>query len=337
MYSIVIDGQEESFPCGGDDSLLRAGLRAGMGLPYECSTGSCGTCKFQLLDGETEELWPDAPGLSERDKRKDRRLACQNRPLSDCKIKMRLDPAAIPQILPRRQMVRLVDIRELTHDMHEFRFSGETAADFLPGQYALLSLPGVTGLRAYSMANLANESGEWHFHIKNMLGGSGSHALFDGVVAPGQEVELDGPYGLAFLRESGRDIVCVAGGSGLSPMVSIARGVAADVRFRERRLYFFFGGREPRDICGEEFLAELPAFAERMSYHAAISEPSVSAQAWTGHRGFVHELVAETLADPLSDYEFYFAGPPAMAEAVQRMLMREHKVPFEQLHFDRFF
>ena len=337
MYRIEIDGQEENFSCDGGDSLLRAGLRAGKGLPYECSTGSCGTCKFQLLEGETENLWPDAPGVTARDKQKDRRLACQNRPLSDCKIKMRLDPAATPHVVPRRQTVRLVESRALTHDMQEFRFASETPADFLPGQYTLFDLPGVTGSRAYSMANLANPAGDWHFHIKYMPGGGASHALFDGVVAPGREVEMDGPYGLAYLRESPRDIVCIAGGSGLSPMISIARGVAGDPRFDGRNLYFFFGGRAPRDICGEEILRVLPGFAERMSYHASISEPSVAAEAWTGHRGFVHELASETLAGALADHEIYFAGPPAMAEAVQRMLMREHKVPFAQLHFDRFF
>ena len=337
MIKVSIDGHEQSFPSDGNDSLLRAGLRAGFGLPYECSTGSCGTCKFELLDGEVADLWPDAPGLTERDKRKGRKLACQNQPLSDCTIKIRIDPAAVPEIAPRRQAVRLVESRALTHDMREFHFTGEAAAQFLPGQYALFKLPGVSGMRAYSMANLANESGDWQFHIKNMPGGAGSEALFGGVVAPGREIELDGPYGLAYLRERPRDIVCIAGGSGLSPMVSIARGVAADAAFSARQLHFFYGGRQPRDICGEDILRDLPGFAERMSFHAAISEPSVAPDAWTGYRGFIHELAVETLAGEMADYEFYFAGPPAMAEAVQRCLMREHKVPFGQLHFDRFF
>ena len=337
MYSIVLEGKDKSFTCGADDSLLRAGLRAGLGLPYECNTGACGTCKFQLLEGETEDLWPDAPGVTERDREKGRKLACQNRPLGDCRIKMSIDPACVPHIAPTRRMVRLMESRPLTHDMYEFRFQADGAAEFLPGQYALFQLPGVTGQRAYSMANLANEAGEWHFHIKNMPGGAGSRTLFEGGVAAGQEVEMDGPYGLAYLRESERDIVCIAGGSGLSPMISIARGVAADSRFADRRHHFFFGGREPRDICGEDILRELPGFGTRMSFHAAISEPSVAPDAWSGHRGFIHELAVETLPGELADYEFYFAGPPAMAEAVQRSLMREHKVPFGQLPFDRFF
>ena len=80
MYSIIIEGKDASFTCDPGDSLLRAGLRAGVGLPYECNTGACGTCKFQLLDGETEDLWPNSPGVTERDREKGRKLACQNRP-----------------------------------------------------------------------------------------------------------------------------------------------------------------------------------------------------------------------------------------------------------------
>ena len=337
MHKISIDGVDENYPCDRDDSLLRAGLRAGLGLPYECNAGACGSCKFELLSGAVEDIWPEAPGLSERDKRKGRKLACQSRATADCTIKMRLDPACVPHITPERQIVQFGGSTAFTHDIAEFHFKGEAPAQFLPGQYALLRLPGVTGLRAYSMANLANESGDWHFHIKNMPGGAGSHALFGGVLTPGDEIELDGPYGLAYLRESPRDIVCIAGGSGLSPMISIARGVAADAAFNARHLHFFYGGRQPRDICGEDMLRELPEFSERISYHASISEPGGDAQAWNGATGFVHELVAQTLSGALLDYEFYFAGPPAMAEAVQRMLMLDHKVPYDQLHFDRFF
>ena len=337
MFSIVMEGKDKSFTCEAGDSLLRAGLRSGLGLPYECNTGGCGTCKFQLIEGETEDLWPDAPGITARDRQKGRKLACQNRPKGNCRIKMGIDPDCVPHILPKQRKARLDESRPLTHDMWEFRFKTEDAANFLPGQYALFQLPGVIGLRAYSMANLTNETGEWHFHIKNMPSGAGSRALFEGGVVPGQEVEMDGPYGLAYLRDSGRDIVCIAGGSGLSPMISIARGAAMGSRLKNRRLHFFYGGREPRDICGEEILRDLPGFAERMSFHAAISEPSVSLDNWSGHCGFIHELAVETLTGEMKNYEFYFAGPPAMAEAVNRCLMREHKVPFAQLHFDRFF
>ena len=57
--------QGESFAADAtEDSLLRAALRAGIGFPHECSVGGCGACRFELLGGEVEDLWPEAPGLS---------------------------------------------------------------------------------------------------------------------------------------------------------------------------------------------------------------------------------------------------------------------------------
>src|SRR4030095_1010145 len=103
-----------------------------------------------------------------------------------------------------------------TLDLREFRFATLGAAGFLPGQYALFTLPGVTGLRTYSMSNVDDGSGEWHFMVKRMPGGVGTAALF--ALPIGTTLELDGPYGLAYLRkDSPRDLLCIAGGSGLAP------------------------------------------------------------------------------------------------------------------------
>ncbi len=144
---------------------------------------------------------------------------------------------------------------------------------------------------------------------------------------------------MAYLRtNSPRDIVSIAGGSGLSPVVSIARAVAVEPALAARKLHFFYGGRGPRDICGEDILRALPKFGERFFYHPVISMPDLDVEkSWRGAVGFVHQVAERTLAPPLANYEFYFAGPPAMAQAVQLMLVQQHKVPFEQIHFDQFF
>ena len=109
--------------------------------------------------------------------------------------------------------------RDLTHDIREFRFQLATPVNFLPEQYALLYLPNVNGPRAYSMSNIAQGDGSWHFMIKRVPGGSGSSALFERVRV-GDRLRLDGPYALAYLRpDSQRDIVCIAGGSVLVPVI----------------------------------------------------------------------------------------------------------------------
>jgi toluene monooxygenase electron transfer component len=336
LFSISLN-DEMKFACASDDTLLRAGLRAGIGMPYECNVGSCGTCKVELISGNVISNWPLAPGLSERDKTKNRVLACQARPTSDCAIKLRLQEEARPIHSPIRFQARLIATRDLTHDIREFRFQSHDAPRFEPGQYALLELAGVAGLRAYSMSNLANPAGEWHFQIKRVPNGAGTNLLFDRI-AVGASVTIDGPYGMAYLRrDSALDLVCIAGGSGLSPLIAIARGMVAEPQLANRTLHFFYGGRGPRDICGEDMLAELPGFGERIFYSPVISMPELdAAKQWQGAVGFVHEHVLAVLGERLAGFEYYFAGPPPMTQAVQAMLVKS-KVPFKQLHYDSFY
>lgn len=317
--------------------MLRAALRAGLGFPYECNSGGCGSCRFDVVDGQVECLWPDAPGLTERDRKRGRQLACQCRAVGDLTIKVRLGEEYVPCVAPRRRAARLVGSAPITHDLREFRFASDEPAEFLPGQFASLMLPGVPSARAYSMSNLPNAAGEWHFQVRRVPGGQGTASLFDRL-RPGDAVEIDGPYGLAWLREdSPRDVVCVAGGSGLAPMVSIARGAAAAGMLANRKLHFFYGARTPRDVCGDAFLRDLPNGGLAIRYHAVVSNSESSETPWNGETGFVHEAVVRRLGNELARHEFYFAGPPPMTQALQELLMVKHRVPYQQIHFDRFF
>ncbi|MCC4114986.1 2Fe-2S iron-sulfur cluster-binding protein [Aromatoleum toluclasticum] len=331
-HTILIEGGEAFAVSAEEDTLLRGALRAGIGFPHECSVGGCGACRFELIEGELEELWPEAPGLSERDRRRGKRLACQCRPRGRCTVRMRCDDEYRPAVPPERRPAVLESVRPLTADMAEFTFRTATPAAFLSGQYALLYLPGTPGARAYSMSNLANAEGRWQFIVRRVPGGRGSNALFDRL-AVGDAITLDGPYGNAFLREEGaREIVCIAGGSGLAPMLSIAR--AATDRPEGPPVHFFDGVRTPADLCAAPLLGG-PAASGRLRYTPVVSGGETG-KTWSGARGFVHEAVERDLPGPLDRYEFYFAGPPPMIEALQTLLMQRHRIPYQQLHFDRF-
>lgn len=330
MRTIEVNGAS-AFACAEDDTLLRAGLRAGLGFPYECNAGSCGTCKVELVAGAVESLRPDAPGLDERDRARNRVLACQARPAADCAIKVRLRPENVPRHRPARFEAQLVAVRDLTHDMREFRFAAGGAPGFRPGQYALFQLPGVAAPRTYSMSNVDDGSGTWEFIVRRVPGGLGTVTLFDRV-AVGDRLGLDGPYGMAFLREdSARDIVCIAGGSGLAPILSVVRGAVA--ARPGRRIDVFYGVRTARDVCGREEMAALPGFGDTLNLTIAVSEPEAT---WKGLAGFVHDHARAFIGERWAQLDYYFAGPPPMVEAVQRMLI-ERRVPFPQVHFDRFF
>ena len=335
MHSVrIAEGPE--YRCGADDTLLRAGLRAGLGFPYECNAGSCGTCKVELLEGQIMSLRPDAPGLSERDRAKNRILACQARPATDCRIKVRLREENVPHHRPQRFRGTLTAFRDLTHDLREFSFATRGAPGFLPGQYALFELPGVKGLRTYSMSNVDDGSGVWQFVVKRMPGGIGTATMFD--LAVGTEINFDGPYGLAYLRpDSPRDLILIGGGSGLAPVLSLARGAVREPKLAQRKIHVFYGARSPRDLCGAAEIEALPGYGERLFFQAVLSEPGAdSPDGWKGPTGFVHEHVRRFIGERWPDFEYYFAGPPLMAQAVQQMLI-EKRVPYPQVHFDSFY
>jgi NAD(P)H-flavin reductase/ferredoxin len=338
-FSIKVSGAEDAvFSCEAGDTVLSSALRGGVGFPYECNSGGCGSCQFELLEGETDEQWPDAPGLSPRARERGRRLACQCVPTGDCTIKVSLNQQMAPAIAPRRQVLTFLAAHPVTADMSEFSFRSTGSAEFLPGQFASMELPGVDGSRGYSMSNLSNSEGLWNFVIKRVPGGKATGVLFDSL-KPGDEVAIDAPYGNSYLRtDNGRDIVCVAGGSGLSPVLSILRGAVQVPELSDRRLLLFYGGRGPQDICVPQIVNADPQLAARVTVHTAISdEDAPGANEWSGERGFVHELVRKTLGEQIPEFDYYFCGPPPMTDAVHRMLLLDYKLPNKQLHFDRFF
>ncbi|MCE1236308.1 MAG: FAD-binding oxidoreductase [Hyphomicrobiales bacterium] len=314
-----------------EDTLLRGALRAGVGFPHDCNVGGCGNCRFDLVDGEMETLWPEAPGLSDRDRRRGKRLACQSRPLGDCTIRVRPADEYRPVAPPRRMTGVLRRRAALTADIAEFVFETAEPARFVAGQYALLRPPGVEGVRAYSMSNLANDAGEWRFVVRRTPQGRGSAAMFEDVRI-GDTLAIDGPYGHAHFREGApRDVVLIAGGSGIGPIVSIAR--AAIRATPSRRVLVFEGARTRADLCFPTLMGE---DLRRVGYTAALSAEAAGSD-WSGARGFVHEAVERALGDRWETSEFYFAGPPPMIEALIDLLVMRRTVPTDRLHYDRFF
>ena len=330
MYKIQIEGQG-TFNCAADDVLLRGGLREGLGIPYECNAGGCGTCKIEVLSGEVENLWADAPGLSDRDKRKGRLLACQCRPKSDCVIKLRLDEKCVPKVIPKVQKVKLKHVQLVTHDILEVHLQSDEPAQFIPGQYALVWVNQEL-LRAYSMSNLPNDDGLWVFQIRRVPDGKMTNVLFDEQLREQAEIQIDGPYGLAHLQEQPRPIVCVAGGSGLAPMLAIARGVAVNPHLKNHKVWFFHGGREQRDLFTENQLRDWTELGERLNYVPATSSKFIE-----GIRsGFIHDVIQDVLGEQLIEHEIYCAGPPPMVKSIEQMA-HQAGIPQQQIHFDRFF
>lgn len=313
------------------DTLLKAGLAAGLPLPYECASGTCGTCKARLLEGRVDSLWPDAPGLSERDRaRGDRILCCQTVPLTPCRIQVNFgEPIAKPK--PQEWRAVVIERAALTHNVIRLRLRVAEACPFLAGQFMLFKLP--AGRRAYSISNPPDAGATLEFVVKRKLAGRGSDYLFDSL-AVGDDLTLEGPYGHAHLRaDSERPIVGIAGGSGLGPVWSVVQAAlqCAD----ERPVHLFFGVNEAADLFYDD---EFRALAlrhprlrvERVLLRAGVGDPAEC------RIGTVSQVAIQQL-DDLTGCDVYMAGPSAMIDAALRDTVLVGKAAADRVFFDRFY
>src|SRR2546426_4518065 len=147
------------FECEPGEKILHAGLRSGVELPYECATGTCGTCKARLTSGRTESQWAEAPGRKYFKSEGDL-LTCQSVAHDDCALEVGPLKSPEPNTSAPRALGGVVrGFRRLTHDVVAFDVDIDAPLDFAAGQFALITIPGIPGARAYSMVNFDRAPG----------------------------------------------------------------------------------------------------------------------------------------------------------------------------------
>jgi len=332
------------FACEPGEKILHAGLRNGVELPYECATGTCGTCKATLLGGLVESEWPEAPG-GRYLKSAAELLMCQSVAREACRLEVAIalkapgPPAPAPRTLGG--IVRAP--RGLTHDVIAFDLDLDEPIDFEAGQFALLTMPGIRGARAYSMVNFDHRAGRLSFVVKKKPGGAVSEWLF-GHDVEGARLGVFAPVGHAIFRpDTRKHILCIAGGSGIAGMMSILARACGGDHFADWDGHVFFGVRTARDAF---FLDELEAFRARyparLATTVALSDEEVSpalAAAYPGFAfagGLVHAVAGERMKGRFADIRAYVAGPPPMVDASLRLLLREGRLPPADIRYDKF-
>lgn len=327
------------------ENVLYAGLRAGIELPYECATGTCGTCKAKAVAGRVHEGWPQAPGRKFVKPAAAEFLMCQcaaEEPLTLEVSKFVYDMEA-GACVPRSCAGTLRDLRRLAHDVMGFALELERPGDFDAGQFALLAPPGLAGYRAYSMCNFERGGRRLDFVVKRKPDGGFSEWLF-GADRNGEHLEAFGPLGKAtFDPALGKNVLCIAGGSGIAGMMSILARAAHSRYFDRYRGWLFFGVRSMRDAF---FLDELSAlrrqFPERLQLTVALSEgdvPASAARDWPAlgfEQGMVHEVAKRMMAGKYQDVRAYVAGPPPAVDAAIRVLLLEAKLTTDNIRYDKF-
>lgn len=343
--SIQSKAGECEFGCADDETLLFAGLRQGVALPYECATGTCGTCRARLVHGEVDLLWPQAPALAKLKRDKGEILMCQTRARSNCGLRVaaNVTVASGANKAPayRKGIVR--NPRRLTHDVVDVELVLSSPMSYEPGQFILVETADVPGRRAYSMVNYQAGTQIISLVIKRKPGGGFSNWLFEQNVE-GKELKVFGPLGQATFRaEEDKDMICIAGGSGIAGIMSILQCATSIRYFHDHKGYVFFGVRSPSDAFYVEELARFVKAGDGgLEVTVAFSHEAMPA---ARHRSFpglsiatglVHEVAAQAMAGRYGDMIGYVAGPVPMVDGAIRMLITEAGLPHNCIRYDKF-
>jgi NAD(P)H-flavin reductase/ferredoxin len=333
--SVSFNDAEAEVECAADETILFAGLRAGLALPYECASGGCGTCRARLVAGQAANRWPGAAGLSERDRRKgDRILMCQSVPDGPCRLRVPIRHAAPGEPRPARLMGRLAERELLTADIARFVIDTGRPFPYLPGQFVQLEFAdGVR--RAYSMThpNRPHRQSTLELLVRAKPGGAASGWLFSRL-RPGADLVVEGPYGRAYAQsQPDRPVVCLAGGTGLAPVLAIAGQLTAEAPDRSLRLYF--GARRAQDLVLTDRLAALADSG--VSVILATEQECGAEHPLLGRirTGLALDHLASDITD-LSGHDIYVAGPTPMIDAALRRLARGGTASADHIFFDRF-
>jgi Na+-transporting NADH:ubiquinone oxidoreductase subunit F len=328
--TLRINDDEERVVEGGS-SLLSVLMGEEIFVPSACGgRGSCGLCKVKVLEGGGPLLPTETPHLDDEEIENNVRLSCQ--------VKVRTDMALeIPEeILSLEQYeTEVTSIQDLNYDTRliGLELIDPSTLSFTPGQYIQFECPpyGKTPepvYRAYSVASPATEEGSIELIIRRAPGGICTTYVFE-VLKEGQSINVNGPYGDFYLRDTDREIVFIAGGSGIAPIRSILSQMAEQQI--ERKATFFYGANELRDLYLQDELREFEENIPNLTYIPVVAEPE---DEWDGETGLVTEAIDRHIEDATTQ-EFYLCGSPAMIDAAVELL-KEKDMPDDRAFYDKF-
>ncbi|HCX33592.1 MAG TPA: ferredoxin-NAD reductase [Rhodocyclaceae bacterium] len=310
-FHIAVHPDERSVKARPTETILDAGLRQGLDLPFDCRNGGCGACKCTLLAGRVDPGAYQPSALSAEERAMGKVLMCCATPLEDVEIEY--VPSVAPERVPAREYRgRVLKLARLAPDVMQV-FIGLPEGERVPfkaGQYLNILLED-GARRAFSFATAPHAGGPIELHIRLVPGGRFTGHVFE-KMKEGDELRFEAPLGDFVLRESSRPIIFVAGATGFAPVKSMVED--AFHRGMRRPIHLYWGVRKRRDL----YLPELPErwAREHDNFHfvPVISEPAPEDE-WSGRTGLVHQAI---LADfpTLAGNEIYACGSVKMVEAI---------------------
>lgn len=333
-YKVRIEPSGREFTVAEGETVLAGAMREGILLPYSCRSGSCGTCKGQVLAGSVDHGVYEEKALSAAERAGGQTLFCQARPLSDLTIGVR-EVVAPADIEIKTLPCRVVKMERLAHDVMalSLKLPSHERLKFLAGQYIDVLLRDGSR-RSFSLANPPQQDDVLEIHVRLVPDGKFTRYVFTEMKEK-DLLRFRGPLGIFFLREppatSARPTLLVAGGTGFAPIKSIVQDAIA--RRLDRPFHLYWGVRGRRDLYLHDLAREFERVLPKFRYTPVLSEPRAEDD-WSGRCGWVHEAVLADYPD-LRDMEVYASGPPPMIEAI-RTTFPARGLAEDRLHYDSF-
>ena len=329
--SVVTLANGRRFEAEPGTSLLDAALAQGVVLEHGCRTGRCGSCKARVTHGKTSMLRPPV-SLPDDEAARGWVLTCTHDAQSDLSLDVE-DMGALAGIESKVMPARIDALDRLAPDVLRvtLRLPPRTPLRFLAGQYLDVASPG-GARRSYSIASDPATGDRLELQIRRVQNGVLSAYWFEQARA-NDLLRFHGPRGTFHLRPcAGEDLVFLATGTGVAPLLSMLRQVAAlPEAERPRSVSLYWGGRHHVD----HYLDPRDAFPD-LRYVPVLSRAEAT---WTGARGHVQDVlvhqVAHGEASALAGSAVYACGSEDMIHGARRLL-GDHGLPPTRFHFDAF-
>jgi CDP-4-dehydro-6-deoxyglucose reductase len=334
-FKVTVQPAGISFDVARDEAILAAAIHAGVGLPYGCRDGACGSCKSRLVEGRVIHGAHQLRTLPPAEEAAGWILPCCATPQTDCVIEART-VAGAGDYPVQKMPARVAGLARPAPDVAimKLQLPANLQLKYRAGQYVEFILRD-GARRSYSMANAPSSLGQppmIELHLRHMPGGKFTDHVF-GAMKEKEILRLEGPLGSFFLREeTDKPIVLLASGTGFAPIKAILEHMQAQGIRREAVLYW--GARSKADLYLHDWALQAAQAMANLRYVPVLSEAKTE-DAWTGRTGFVHHAVMHDLPD-LSGHEVYACGVPIMVESAKRDFTARCGLPEEAFFADSF-
>lgn len=334
-FQVKVQPSQRHFVVEKDETVLSAGIRQGITLPYGCKDGACGSCKCKLLEGRVTHKVHQTKALSKQEEAHGLILTCCALALSDLVLESRQVVAA-NAFLIKKMPTRVISLDKKSPDVMviKLQLPASDVFEYHAGQYIEVILNSGER-RSYSMANAPYKSALSHtlkLHIRHTPGGKFTDHVF-GAMKEKDIQRIEGPFGSFYLREdSNKPIILLAAGTGFAPIKAIIEQLQHINSTRPVTLYW--GGRRPVDLYMDDWVKAQLAVMPTLSYVPVVSDALLQ-DAWTGRTGFVHQAVVDDFPD-LSAHQVYACGAPIVVESAQADFVAKCKLPTDAFYADSF-